>query len=278
MAKIDHVKDLPEWFSLEKYQGCECFDAYGWYRQLLERQSFFNACLELKDPEYTAKSYHAWYDDDIKNLRNSPLELLDGLSGIENRKPPVRPLRAYDLHMQAFEEMFKQGIQKFAGSANQESSYDAPYPVDISVIFKGSYNTQIEIDAIGSPRPLPALIVDLGATDSVLKEAFAIWLQNVRKTSLEGMPTRTKPAWDRWARYGLLPYLDLLIWSMETDTHIPGRVISAAISHYDVGEANLNKTIAPLAVDLMYDLSALQALVAVQASVRSPANSEIFED
>lgn len=264
MAKIDRVQDLPEWFDLENYRDCECFDSYEWYLQLLERRSFFNACLERKEPESPTKSAFTWYDDSIEDFRDSPLELPDSLSGIEHRKPPVRSLRDYDLSMAIIEAAFKQGR--------------ASDSIDTSVLFKDPHEAGIEIDCIGSQHRLPVLIVDLGVNDSTLKESFAIWLQGARKTHSDLTPKRSKPAWDRWARYGLLPYLDLLIWSMETETHIPDRIMSAAISAYDVGEANLRKTVAPLAEALMDDLSGLQALAAIEAATLAPANPETFED
>jgi hypothetical protein len=53
--------------------------------------------------------------------------------------------------------------------------------------------------------------------------------------------------------------------------------MSAAITTYDAGEANLRKTVVPLAKDLLLDLSALQALAAMEGVQNSSANSESFE-
>jgi hypothetical protein len=116
-------------------------------------------------------------------------------------------------------------------------------------------------------------MVNLGATDGEIKLAFDACLKEVRANQ-QAKAKREKPSYKNWARYGLLPYLDLLIWSMETDTNIIDRVMSAAISAYDAGEGNLRTTLAPLAAELMSSLSALQALVAVQAR----ANPEVFDD
>ncbi len=72
---------------------------------------------------------------------------------------------------------------------------------------------------------------------------------------------RNRPAYKDWARYGLLPYLDLLpFWSKETERNIPRRIFSAAVSRYDKGESALSKTVVPLAASLMRDLSELVAL------------------
>lgn len=264
MEKIDRVEDLPEWFSLDKYRGCENFDVNEWYRQLLERQSLFEACVCLIHPDSTEKRCYDWYEEAVEEFREAPLELSPSLSDIEVKRQPVRSLRAFDLHITASEEMHAQGSK-------------TSHPVDYTILFKDSWQTEIEVLANGSPSLQPAIVVDLGANDSTLKAAFAVWLADARKRSSDFSPSRSKPNWRRWARYGLLPYIDLWIWSMETETHIPDRVMSLAISRYDAGEANLRKTIVPLANELMSDLSALQALAALQAVQPTPANSEVFE-
>lgn len=264
MSKIDSAQDLPGWFDLEKYRKCEHFDVNEWYRQLLERQSLFKACACLADPESTEKWCYDWYEDAVEEFREAPLELSPSLSDIEVKRQPVRSLRAYDLHITASEEMLTLGAEP-------------PYDVDYNVLFKDSWQTEIEVLATGSPYFQPAIIVDLGANDSTLKAAFAIWLAEARKQAPDLSPSRSKPNWRRWARYGLLPYIDLWIWSMETKTHIPDRVMSSVISSYDAGEANLRKTVVPLANELMADLSALQSLVALQAAQATSANAESFD-
>jgi hypothetical protein len=261
MAKIDRVQDLPEWFDLDKYQGSECLDAGDWYRQLLERQSLFDACLNLKNPKPANSFDYGWYADSIKELRDSPLQLDDGIFDVENRHPPVRALRFFDLYMGAADEQARQGITG---------------KVDIGLLFKEGHESGLEVPVMGSPDLHPALIVNLGAGDSTLRESFAIWLQAARKRRDALEVRRSRPAWNRWARYGVLPYLDLMIWSVETETHIPDRVMSAAISRYDAGEANLRKTVAPMAEALMSDLSELQAVAALDAA-SSPAETETFE-
>lgn len=263
MAKIDRVEDLPKWYNLEKYLGCESFGAYEWYLQLLERQSHFEACICLTNPDSTEKYCYSWYEEAIEVFRESPLQIPQSLLDIEVKRQPIRSLRAFDLHLTAIEEMHIQG-------------FDTPDDVDYNILFKDSWQTEIEVLATGSPSFQPAIVVDLRANDSTLKAAFAVWLTETRKRFPDESPSRSKPNWQRWARYGLLPYIDLWIWSMETETHIPDRVMSSAISRYDAGEANLRKTIAPLANELMSDLSALQSLVALHAAQEVSANTESF--
>lgn len=262
MAKIDRVADLPEWFALAKYQGCEAFGVADWYRHLLERRSLFIACLDLKDVALANDSSCDWYQESVEQLRESPLMLSPSLSDIEVKHQPVRPLRAYDLFITEAERAHQLSLQE---------------PSDSPWLHSGSSEPEIMVLSAGSSSLQPTLLVDLGADDATLKAAFAFWLAGARRQYPELKSSRSKPNWQRWARYGLLPYLDLMIWSIETKTHIPDRVMSAAISSYDAGEANLRKTISPLAESLMHDLSGIQSLAALSAAVMTPANSETFD-
>lgn len=261
MAKIESVKDLPRWFSLVKYEASARFDAVEWYRQLLERQSLFIEALDSREPNSLLPD---WYPGAVGDLRESPLELPESINDVEVKRLAVSSLRAYDLRITAFEEMHRLGRDNSSG-------------VDYHVLFDRSWQTKISVLTPGSNAQQPAVVVDLGATDSTLKAAFAIWLAEARRAQPASAPSRSKPNWRRWARYGLLPYIDLWIWSIETGNHIPDRVMSAAITTYDAGEANLRKTVVPLAKDLLLDLSALQALAAMEGVQNSSANSESFE-
>lgn len=125
---------------------------------------------------------------------------------------------------------------------------------------------------------LAAVRVDLDAPDALILESFAAWLAEAR--ALKGQPRDKKfyrPNFGRWMRYGLLPYLDLLIWATETQNHIPDRVMSAAIGSYDAGESNIRKTVAPLAESLMRDLSELRALAAIEVTTKRPTTPETSE-
>ncbi|MNE40638.1 hypothetical protein D3C80_1346720 [compost metagenome] len=159
----------------------------------------------------------------------------------------------------------------------------------------GIFRTSTTVSALGDSTPVrkpekvypnespffTPVMIDLRASDAVLKKAFSSWLEGVRAD--HPAAERPKAIYDRWARYGVLPYLDLCIWAWETETHIPDRVMSAAISHYDVGEANLRKTIAPLAEGLLSDLSELRAVASLEAAAQNPPSiaqlwDEAFND
>ncbi len=121
-----------------------------------------------------------------------------------------------------------------------------------------------------------ALLVNLAASYSILIEMFKSWLKTARKRH-PYYANRRRPTYDRWARYGILPYIDLKMWEIETDSYIPDRVMSAAISKYDAGEANLRITIAPLAVKLLRDLSELQASAVAESIIQASDERKTFE-
>lgn len=96
----------------------------------------------------------------------------------------------------------------------------------------------------------PAITVDLNAPDSAILKSFKEWLKKERTNSPIDAGAPKKPAFNWWSDYGLLPYLDLNLWSLETDNHIPDRVMANAIFGDTFGEDRLRKTVKPLASDL----------------------------
>lgn len=105
--------------------------------------------------------------------------------------------------------------------------------------------------------------VDLNAPDIVVKQGFAVWLKEARAHQASAPKGKNK-MYERWAGYGLLPYLDLRIWELLTGNSINRYVMVDAVE-YVKGEASFSKTVVPLAAELMRDLSGLQALAAVEA-------------
>lgn len=118
-------------------------------------------------------------------------------------------------------------------------------------LFSRTPHIEIKIDRkINERWHSPAITVDLNAPDAAILKSFKEWLKTERTNSPEGAGTPKKPAFDWWGDYGLLPYLDLYLWSLETDNHIPDRVMANAISADTFGEDRLRKTVKPLASDL----------------------------
>lgn len=284
MIKIERVEDLPEWFDLSKYAELESFKAAEWLRELSFRQQ-----LLVSNPTYptdnalspTPENWSFWrkaVHERAKYLRSSPVKRQDitsvcivhgkkapiltsyrgGLMSVpvSEAYSPVRHLTMHDLLFQALSD-----CSDAASVSDAKKRWD---------ILDNRFGGSFSVDGKLAEKPVniggaSVLSIDLDASDAVIKQAFERWLKLARTESpLHKQPKR--PAYERWHRYGLLPYLDLLIWEMETDSRIPDRVMSAAISSYDQGEDNLRKTIAPLARQLMKSLRELKELAALEES------------
>lgn len=273
VSKIDRVEDLPQWFDLEHYQGAESFGAVEWYKQLSQRRALLTLLDYMPDEA-------AFYDQAVKafsrcighvrgvSVEDAHIPNFFGAGGIDQAlldfSRSVHPLTLNQLHQHA--RVYEGG--SLQGSANWFLGVDQP-----------DRDEKIEAplfltDLLSYPRErFAALRVDLDAPDSVILESFAAWLSETR--SLKGQPREKefyRPRYQQWARYGLLPYLDLAIWKKETGVRIPDRVMAAAISRYDAGESNVRKTVKPLAQALMggtQEFEALAALAALEAATQT---------
>lgn len=297
MAKIDRVEDLPEWFDLEKYRCTGSFGVVDWFEcldvrkwALFDHPNFLSEISRRASPDATSEDfYNAWSErlkvraEELREVRENPLwcriygeaSPSSWLSHPGNQ--PVRDITTLDLRMQA--ESDQHGAENGLCGRDLAERWTAitghsPVPVNCDFHLPLEFRDYF----LFQPIPNAALLVDMRTPDALLKRAFDSWLKNARASHQLGARKPRTPLFDRWARYGLLPYLDLLIWSLETETHIPDRVMSAAISHYDAGETNLRKTIAPLAAHLMIDLSELETLALIEAAAQAPAEPETFED
>jgi Family of unknown function (DUF6387) len=122
------------------------------------------------------------------------------------------------------------------------------------------------------------VIVDLNYPDKILLETFKQYLATRRaesKTEHLSKPLREQDFYD-WCRFGVLPYLNLRLWEMETGNKIPLRVLADAIyPSGEGGEETVRKTTAPLAKSLIdyHNLRILVAQVATELAVEKEAVS-----
>jgi hypothetical protein len=107
------------------------------------------------------------------------------------------------------------------------------------------------LPAFGFPSGnLHAVIVNVGESDATLRKAFTQWLAQISANA----PARTQPKRERklntrhWGYLGILPYLDLKIWGIETGRSISRRVMANALG---LDEDTVKKRTEPLALQLM---------------------------
>ncbi|MNC00354.1 hypothetical protein D3C76_345000 [compost metagenome] len=278
MIKINNTTDLPEWFDLEKYKKAENLDAAGWFIQLSLRKELYDLYEMFEKEGQDESSFFIGGEilrgivrQNLERLRSQPIhtdpintdsyESLYASCRASGYKEdlsikPVRELSFQDLTAQRLWDESKGN-----GKACQQNRWGILTAAELS----DCPTEPILVGILGQNQF--ATLVDMNASDAVLKHAFAAWLKETRKNEL-GTPPKESSLYKYWAGYGVLPYLDLRIWAMEKRLHIPGRVMSRAICspNHDCGVENLRKTNARIAISLMRDLSELQALAAVESA------------
>ena len=266
MTKVDHVSDLPEWFDLEHYQGAESFGAVEWYWQIAQRHFLFALLDYLPDEGVFFDKARKAFSRSIPHVRGVSVERAQ-IPGFFGESGIHQVLLDSGHSVRSLELSHLRGHASLPGGESLHNLELADTSTGDGPLFLS--------DVLSYPDArYAALRVDLGAPDSVILESFKVWLSEVR--TIKGRYRDKefyRPKYRQWARYGILPYLDLIIWEKETGVRIPDRVMAAAISRYDAGESNLRKTVKPLALALMQGNQAIDDLMAL-AALEATANKE----
>ncbi|HKM27776.1 MAG TPA: DUF6387 family protein [Thiopseudomonas sp.] len=289
MAKINRAEDLPDWFNLANYSACDKFGAAQWLEQLQRRSNLLEGHPDhmLRDND---DSDNFWFDfwlaiwrdkvtEVAEEVRRAPIfspskgEIIEWMADASNR--PIKPVCPLDFVLQSDRDLDAERCGKAAIGISKRWEATNASSVTCHAFLKQA-RAPLSLNYYAGAPEIPIIQVDLGVSDAALKAAFASWLKEARSNQETGTANRGKSLYDRWARYGLLPYLDLKIWAMETESHVPDRVMSAAISKYDSGEANLRKTVVPIAHSLMEDLKELAALASAEIASSAPEKPEAF--
>jgi len=257
MKKINRPEDLPEWFELDSYHAARDFGPVEWLACLRKRKKILEFLSGLENVKLLPSEVYKIRPEvrnELDAIRRSPLDIVSG----ENFAPddtialPVRRMNSSDLPDEPWSDCVR---FEFKRGAEVESKGFMPVkmlPFLSNNELDGSLNLRGEMHV--------SLLVDMRGTDAVLIKAFKVWLKNARALHYKAH-RRKRPAYEQWSRYGLLPYLDLLIWSRETGIQIPHQVMAEAVD-YRKGGDSFRKTIPKLASSLMQDLGELEALAA----------------
>lgn len=246
MIRLERAEQLPAWFQLDKYRDCETFSAARWVSNLEIRSVIldcFKAMEEHRLPMEIFPHIHEWLPEVLATTRASPIE-----AGACRQAMPIRSLIFQDLAWRSLhdkDDVFRSDLWNRVASADCGNPALETRVDTITNIFDSAY----------------PVMVDLRASDSVLIEAFSDWLKTARAERPSSK--RERPAYKDWARYGLLPYLDLFIWAKETGTQIPHHLMAEAVG-YRKGGDSFRKTIPKLAAELMSSLAELEALAAIE--------------
>jgi len=267
MAKLmsHYYRDggFPEWFRVENYGGTESYKGSDWLDALRIRKNILDVFKGLEkaglDLSYVYKIMPETKSE-LEALRRAPLdgsvcrswaEIAGDFFCKSDGVLPVREMTFSDLADCRKEDLLS--------AENGESSFN-PWEV-----FEKSLNIPGEL--IGVPigagnRSHESLFVDMRATNAVLIKAFEGWLKRARVQRAERSKQK-KPNYARWTSYGLLPYLDLLIWRKEEGVRRSSQEMAEAVGYCRSNE-NFQTTVVDLARRLMRDLGELEALASYE--------------
>ncbi len=249
MANVRRREDLPEWFNLRDYEPCKSFTAIDWMTALDHRRLLLEL-IEVNDIEGAIQL--------AERIRSDPTDCFRLDSDLPEN--PVQPLTFSTISSKA-------GLSLLTGFAFPERA--EKWGKTLEAIATGHWLSHTDTAEIDKPSDTSrCLVVNLDATDSVLKEAFAEWLESVRLQSKIDSK-RELPAYQKWHRYGLLPYLDLLCWQKLTGNNIPYDLMSRAVG-YAKGGDSFRKIVPPLCKKLPQLIAELEALAAIENDPERP--------
>jgi hypothetical protein len=266
MAKINSVRDLPDWFDLGKYKEAESFGAAEWLGQLTYRMKLRRRLL-MPSWIWQFETREDAIARELLRLSLNPIELFPGdMAHFPSLGSPIADIKMTDLWLQARRDRPHNAPEKC-------DTWEAKRWIAIAegTKIKGFQFNELVLTPLEGGPGHPCIKVDLQVADAVLKKSFDQWLRHQRKTQPRNVANPKNEHYSRWARNGLLPYLDLSFWAMMTKNDIPDRVMSAALNRHDheVGESNIRKNVAVLAKRLMRDLTHLKAQAANEALERA---------
>lgn len=267
MIKLDRLEELPEWFDLDSYRDCKKFNALDWYNCLTIRRELIGYLQFSSRHGIPVRDVWGSVGEPQILIRRAPLDWRALRSTYwfateESKSPPDSPVRELE-----FADLLFQRESDFDDEYEGKDSRKA----ELWMAFNNHNWTEalekLEGIAVGcvSGR-LETIKVDMAASDAVLITAFSTWLRRARARQPATTNKRERPAYKGWAGYGLLPYLDLMLWSKETGTRISHHTMAEAVG-YRKGGDSFRKSVPKLANDLMSSLSELEALAAIEASL-----------
>lgn len=274
MKKITNICQLPEWFDLDNYQSAYELQPYEWYLQIVQRKHF---CTLL---EYRTETHRP----DLMRLAEDALSnLTQQTRGRDIREtnyilPHISNEKELLEHFAHFGAVTSLTLRHFTNSKfslSEVHSWLDEAGENWDQIPNGTFNAADEgIKLADFPHEnetkYATTRINMKLPDEVLIESFKVWLATTRRKENSKVRKQYRQLpFDRWARFGILPLLDLEIWCHQTGAKLPDHIISAALfPNADSGPDNIRKTIRPAAHGLIKNSSELMAVAALDISNR----------
>lgn len=265
---------LPDWFSLEKYQFASGLNVAAWYEQLYSRKTL----ISMVNKNFNNGALLSHIQEILKMVRDNPFIdvaandlyqiYLDGgalheiKTGNITYSPGVHFSTVRDHYLVEMGiEVEKRNYARAFFKQIENGFLDKP--------LKYKYQDWINepVDSLQG-HYTKNLRVNLAIPDSVLIEQFKSLLQKQRRSLASvgcTLDSKHRPNFSAWCKFGLLPYIDLKTWEIETGKNIPNRVMADAI--FPTGEGGddvVRKTTAKHAEETL-DNAFLEKLAALAA-------------
>jgi hypothetical protein len=285
---IKHVKELPDWYKLDKYEAAKSLDAAGWYEQLSIRKclkSLLSSNLRDNLPisQQDLKAIEGLRTTPIIDVNNNFLIKVLCCGGELWELKSGNPRYSLGVHMTSVREHYqtekKIEIEKRTYARNffaqtwgenfLEDTYETvKYP------HKDWIDEPIDFNLNESSLNIH-LTVDASLPDKVLIEQFKLFLSEMRsplKQAGISIDNKLRPDFEGWAKFGILPYLDLNTWAELEGLTISNRVMADAIFPAgEGGEEVVRKTTKKIADEILTEshLNKLAAIAAYEIAERN---------
>ncbi|MEQ1525990.1 MAG: DUF6387 family protein [Gallionella sp.] len=253
--EVRRLSDLPKWFDLSKYKNASTLDHAGWYKNLCARKNAlkllnstsFKQMLQKDSQNENMKGIMSG----LKSIRNTPVFSDSSFKG----KSPwlfhapiytefgVQQMTVYDLYFAG--SRIEEAKQKYAriviaAAGDGEDYYNA--------LLWTEQEKEWKTNPMDDVLSASLIKVNLKLPENMLVEQFRAYLKK-----LNGKAKKVeKLEFDKWIKFGVLPYLDLKIWELESGETIINRVMADAIfPSGEGGEDAVRKTTAKLAKELL---------------------------
>jgi hypothetical protein len=242
-TKKTTMSAVPGWFDLKKYADVAQFDIFDWFSninfRLMLLAAFDGKAREefrqrLEADGYEVREDREFYVAILEQLLEQPVAKMNQkrtrsmvLGGEEEHNGLVRDLSAM-MVMSASEELHKEERYAKAWEAFNWSITTSEKWILERLEGKCDALEDSSSDFMNEKFPsfgnFVFAEVDIHAPFDDLMESFAEWVKN--KKSERGIPFHDKKSFSdldfkRWHKYAVLPYVDLKVWAMSQDVHIP---------------------------------------------------------